>query len=84
METGIGSFHPALMMTNPHKKKKDSSFPSKYHVLFVYYRPPDFPSTKAFFSLVVADPKFQFSAAPNKPIFAGAITGSLFVSGKYR
>lgn len=50
-------FHPALMMTNPHKKKKDSSFPSKYHVLFVYYRPPDFPSTKAFFSLVVADPR---------------------------
>ena len=31
---------------------------------------------------MVADPRLQFSADPEKPIFAGEISGSLFISGQ--
>ena len=33
---------------------------------------------------MVADPEWQFSAALNKPTFAGAISGRLFVSGRQK
>ena len=86
------------MIAEPNRKRKYSpSFlaraqPMKSRGLFVYYSPPNFlllfiknvlflcPAGTCTWLPMVADPEWQFSA---DPIFAGKISGSLFVSGQH-